>query len=240
MLKNARFFHILYIAIIAILVVVIVVLAIKINTKKEEPMNFGEYYKIKTDSFNLQNENLAEGQIVFIGDSITDSYVLDDYYYDLDLATYNRGISGDSTAGVLNRLKVSLFDIKPSKIVLMIGTNDVNGGVSDKIILSNYQQILTQIKTNLPNAQVFCVSIIPQNPVLEKYSGIKFERTSKVILNLNPQIKTLVESNGAVYVDLYSQLADSNNNLIMQYSDDGLHLNAAGFEVWTNLIKPYL
>jgi lysophospholipase L1-like esterase len=42
------------------------------------------------------------------------------------------------------------------------------------------------------------------------------------------------------YIDLFPLLADDNNMLIEEYSDDGLHLNAAGFEVWTNLIKPYL
>ena len=42
------------------------------------------------------------------------------------------------------------------------------------------------------------------------------------------------------YIDLFSLLADSNQMLIEKYSDDGIHLNAEGFTVWTNLIKPYL
>ena len=62
---------------------------------------------------------------MFVGDSITDLYVLDDHYADLPQAVYNRGIGGDTTAGVLARLQVSVLDLQPDVVVLMIGTNDL-------------------------------------------------------------------------------------------------------------------
>ena len=69
------------------------------------------YYQKKCDSYAVQNTNLSKGQIIFIGDSITDLYPLDDYYADLNLVTYNRGIGGDTTQGVLERLKVSFCSV---------------------------------------------------------------------------------------------------------------------------------
>lgn len=240
MLKKINYFHFIYIAIITILATVVVVLAININNEPEMTPH-QQYYQNKCDSYRVQNMNLSKGQIVFIGDSITDLYQLDDYYVDLDLATYNRGIGGDTTSGVLNRLEVSLFDINPSKIVLMIGTNDINGNVKNAKILANYNEILTKIKRELPDTQIYCVSIIPQNLTIETYSDIKVEKTTKTILEINSKIKDMVANEENVtYIDLFPLLADSNNLLIEKYSDDGLHLNAAGFEVWTNLIKPYL
>lgn len=240
MFKKNNLFHFIYIAIIVILATVIIVLTV--DVKNDSQLNeHQQYYQIKCNSYNVQNTNLSKGQIVFIGDSITNLYPLDDYYADLDLATYNRGIGGDTTAGVLNRLKVSLFDIKPSKIVLMIGTNDINGNVDNSKIIANYKEILTKIKTELPDTEIFCVSIIPQNLTLETYSNIKVEETTKTILEINTQIKEIIEKESNVtYIDLFSLLADDNNMLIEKYSDDGIHLNAAGFEVWTKLIKPYL
>ena len=242
MIKKNKLVHIIYISIITILTIAIVVLSIVLipeKLKSEDP-NI-QYYNSKCQAFNLQNFNLTEGQIVFIGDSITDLYPLDEYYADLDLATYNRGIGGDTTSGVLKRLKISLFDIKPSKIVLLIGANDVNGCVEKSKILSNYQEILTKIKTELPETQVYCMSMIPQNLTLETYSTIDVEKTTQTILELNPQIEAMVSNEpNFTYLDLFSLLADSNNMLIETYSDDGIHLNAAGFEVWTSLIKPYL
>ena len=178
---------------------------------------------------------------MFIGDSITDLYPLDDYYAELELATYNRGISGDVTQGVLDRLEVSLFDLKPSKIVLLIGTNDINWSVDPSTLLENYERIVTTIRERLPQAELYCVSIIPQNEMLERYSAIDVDQTTPVIMAVNEQIRKLAqERENITYVDLFSQLSDEGNRLIEAYSDDGLHLNQNGFAVWTNLIKPYL
>ena len=241
--KKNTIFHLIYIMIIVILTVVIFGFAFKfqINSEVDAKNPHQQYYQDKCDSYKVQNINLSKEQIVFIGDSITDLYPLDDYYADLDLATYNRGIAGDSTEGVLKRLDVSLFDIKPSKVVLLIGTNDINGNIESSKIIANYKKIIDKIKMELPNTYIYCVSIIPQNFTLETYTNIKVEKTTKTILEINSKIKDMVANEEKVrYIDLFPLLADSNNMLIKKYSDDGIHLNAAGFEVWTNLIKPYL
>ena len=242
MLKKNKIVHIVYLAVIAVLVTVIVVLAVNLQQKSEIAWtDHQKYYQAKCESYKVQNVNLSKGQIVFVGDSITDLYPLDDYYADLDLAAYNRGIGGDTTTGVLNRLKESIFDLKPSKVVLMIGTNDINGGVKTDKILENYQSILEKIQAELPTTKIYCVSIIPQNLTLEGYSLIKVSKTTSRILEINEQIKSIVSSKENItYLDLFPLLADENNMLIERYSDDGLHLNAEGFKVWTGLLKPYL
>ena len=198
------------------------------------------YYEIKCNSFEVQNVNLSYGQIVFIGDSITDGCALDTFYGDLKLAVYNRGIGGDNTSGVLKRLKGSVFDIRPSKIVIMIGTNDINGNVSQDKILQNYREILRQFKGNLPEAEVICVSIIPQNKQLEQYTPVKVDETTKTILQINPKIESLANEFGYTYVDLFSSLADSNNMLIEEYSPDGIHLNNEGYKIYSSKIKHLL
>ena len=99
------------------------------------------YYENKCLAFSLENANYSKGQIIFIGDSITDGYPLDSYYGDLNLKTYNRGIGGDRTSGVYRRLKVSLYDLKPTKVILMIGINDINSGETNDEIIANYSQI---------------------------------------------------------------------------------------------------
>lgn len=211
------------------------------ESEPEDDRNVMEiYYDNKCESYGVQNANLAKGQIVFIGDSITDMYILDDHYADLPLASYNRGIGGDTTAGVLRRLKVSVFDIKPSVVVLMIGTNDINGGVSESDILSRYGQIIDEIYRELPDAKLYCMSIIPQNEDIETYSSIRISDTTPRILSANSKIRQLAESRGAIYLDLFPLLADAENHLIKEYSDDGLHLNPTGLAVWTELLKPYL
>ena len=210
------------------------------NMNDDPLSDLAQYYEYKCQGYKVQNMNHARGQIVFLGDSITDLYVLDDHYRDLPLATYNRGISGDTTQGVLDRLKVSAFDIAPSVIVLMIGTNDINGNYEKAGILQRYEKIIDEIYKALPEVTLFCMSVIPQNEVLETYSTVRVEKTTEIILDINGQIKALAEKKGATYLDLFSHLADENNRLIKEYSDDGLHLNNNGLTVWTKLLKPYL
>jgi lysophospholipase L1-like esterase len=232
----------IYILIISLLLVATIVLsvAVVIANQRKPTWEMGDYYRNKVRSFAIQNTNLSKGQIIFVGDSITDLYPLDDYFADLGLACYNRGIGGDTTTGVINRLDVSLFDLEPSKIILMIGTNDINGGVSRDQIVTNYRKILDEIKINQPTVDLYFVSVIPQNKDLESYTGIKVDETNRAILGINDDIKKLCEEYGHTFVDLHSLLLDEDGYLKKDYSDDGIHLNSSGFQVWTSLIKPYL
>jgi len=241
-MKKSKTLHFIYVSVIVLLAVAVGILGFFLGKKIKEDKNENKkHYEEKCAAYALENFHYSKGQIVFIGDSITELFPLDDYFAELDLATYNRGIAGDTTGGVLNRLQVSLFDIKPSKIVLLIGENDVNGRVEKSKILENYQAILNEISTKLPDAQVYCMSMVPPNLTLETYTEIDVEKTITTMMELNPQIENMVNSiPNMTYIDLFSLFADENNMLIEKYSDDGIHLNAAAFEVWANVIKPYL
>ena len=231
-----------YLSAISVLLIIIIALSVSLywaNVKKFS-WQANDYYNNKVMSFGVQNANLSKGQIVFVGDSITDLYPLDDYYADLDLACYNRGIGGDTTSGVINRLQVSIFDLEPSKIVLMIGTNDVNGGVAFDKIISNYRIILDEIKKNQPTVELYFVSVIPQNEVLRGSNGFDVTKNNETIKNINKEIKNLCDEYGYTYVDMFLDLLDEEGYLHKDMSDDGLHLNSNGFEVWTLLLKPYL
>lgn len=226
----------IYLPIILLLIGGIVLMSILwLNIKNEDK----SYYQTKCDSFAVQNANLSKGQIVFIGDSITDLYPLDNYYADLNLAAYNRGIAGDVTQGVLDRLKVSLYDLNPSKIVLMIGINDLNSGQSNEYVLSNYDKILSGIKNNLPTTSVYCMSVLPLGTKILDY-GIDIDARNTQIMQLNPQIQTLCSTYGCTYVDLFSSVCNTDKRLQDSLTDDGIHLNANGFAAWTSVLKPLL
>ena len=231
----------IYLSVIAVLIIAVIVVGLALGIEPKEEENFFKvYYDNKCESYGIQNYNLSKGQIIFIGDSITDLCPLDDYYLDLPLACYNRGIGGDTTEGVLDRLQVSIFDLMPSKVVLMIGTNDVNGGKSEKYIVNNYAKIIKEIKEGVPNVELYCMSIIPQNKDMESYSDVDTTANNIKIQSINGKIKGLSEEQEATYIDLYPALLGKEGNLDKAYSDDGLHLNAEGFAVWSGILKPYL
>ena len=207
-------------------------------TIKKNVENSQDYFDKKVAQFTMENANFSKGQIVFIGDSITDLYHLDDYYQDLPLRTYNRGIGGDVTGMLLKRIQVSLYDLEPTKVVLMIGINDINGGVSTDTILKNYNDILSGIKTKLPFAKVYTMSILPINNDVPSYIDVK--KSTERILSINEEIKEMASNYSYQYMDLFSLVKDDNNHLKKEYSLDGIHLSEQGFVTWTNLIKPEL
>ena len=243
-MKKLALKDILYLVAIIILLIALIIVSVlyglectKKNTDNESEVQ--NYYDMKCSAFELENYNFSKGQIVFIGDSITDGYPLDNFYGDLALRTYNRGISGDVTSGVYRRLKLSLFDLAPTKIVLMIGINDINLGLTNDEIMINYTSIIDDIKTNLPSADVTCLSVLPMNSIVEQY-GVDLAKATAQIKDLNGRIKTFVEGKGYRYIDLFTHFADENDHLITTYSNDGLHPNNAGYVVWTNVLKPVL
>ena len=193
-------------------------------------------YEEKLENFISENPSLEKNQIVFIGDSITAGYRLNRYYRNLNAETYNRGISGDTTDWMTARLQISLFDLAPSKIVLMIGTNDINGGKSADEIAANYENILCLIASNLPNTKVCCISIIPQN---KEYSTEAPENNLR-IQETNKKIELLSKSFGYEYVNLYDSLTDESGLLKRNCSSDGLHLNQKGYRIWTQAMKEFL
>ncbi|MCR5553245.1 MAG: G-D-S-L family lipolytic protein [bacterium] len=198
------------------------------------------YWQTKYNEFIVENRSAQMGQIVFLGDSITDLCPLENYYSDLSLKTYNRGIGGDTTLGVLGRLDVSVFDIAPSKIVLMIGINDINSGRTVAEIAESYSDILNQFKTRLPETEVYCMSVLPMSDKLLQVVSIDLTERNNLVISLNEEIKGLAEGLGYCYLDLFSLVATGENLLKNELTDDGIHLNGNGFTIWANLVKPYL
>ena len=232
----------IFLSVIAILLIAVIYLSVSLHFANQRKIywEIGEYHNDKLMAFTVENNNYAKGQIVFVGDSITDLCPLDKYYSDLDLATYNRGIGGDTTQGVIDRLQVSVFDIEPSKIVLMIGTNDVDTNIPNETILANYKIILDEIKRNQPTVELYFVSIIPQNEDIRELAGLNVAENNKTIKYLNSEIEKLCEEYGYTYVDIFSSLLDEDGYLLKECSYDGLHLNSNGFEIWVEILKPYL
>lgn len=141
----------------------------------------------------------------------------------------NQGLSGDTTAGILKRL--SLFDrTNPDAIYLMAGINDLRQGATDQEILTNLQQIMRQLRTRHPYAQVYVHSILPT-----RLEAIPVER----IRRLNYSISQLALREASYYINLQPAFADADGHLQTKLTTDGLHLNAMGYRLWKIAIAPF-
>jgi lysophospholipase L1-like esterase len=171
--------------------------------------------------------------VVMIGDSLTDNAEWHEIFPDIAIA--GRGIAGDTSAGVRHRLD-GILAMQPKKAFLMIGINDTHRDISIDDILKNYQNIaerLTKIGTKL-----YVQSVLYCQPHRAPAIFACAENLP-VITALNKALQALAQQHGYEYVDLNRVLAP-HGVLLDEYTWDGVHLNAAGYEVWAAEIKPLL
>ncbi len=198
------------------------------------------YKKVVDNSFFELNKSARPGGIVFLGDSITDFYRINEFFHDSYII--NRGIGGDTTDGVLNRMPESVYALSPSKVFLLIGTNDIGEKKSQEYIVSNIGKIIQKIQENCPDARIYLQSIYPISKAKDKRIKrvIVKKRTNNKILSINAELEKRAKEKGIVYIDVYSHLIDEVGNLKLEYTVEGLHLNAKGYKVVSDVLRPFV
>ena len=184
-----------------------------------------EYYDQKLVLYAEENKSYSEFEvdIAFIGDSLTDGYDVEHYYP--EYVVENRGIAGDTTHGLFARLDVSVYQLKPKVIVMLIGANNFD------TMFEDYEDIILGIKENLPQTQLVICSLTSM--------GREWGRNNHKAAFNNVKIKAFAEKYECPYVDLYTALLNFETNEIYEhYTTDGGHLTADGYEVFTSRVKP--
>ncbi|WP_446898134.1 GDSL-type esterase/lipase family protein [Clostridium sp. LBM24168] len=190
---------------------------------QKEIITKNAYYLSKQSQF--ETLNIKSGDIIFLGDSLTNRSEWEEIFNNPNIK--NRGIDGDTTNGVLNRVN-TITKGYPKKIFLMIGINDLLHKKDIAYILSNYKQILNQIRNNSPNTIIYIESILPNNHI----------KSNKDVTLLNEELQKL-SNNKIIYIDLFHKFVKY-NKLSSKYTYDGTHLNGHGYLIWKNEVKKYI
>lgn len=193
--------------------------------KSNDMKAFWEFYNGKIEGFEKENEEFKgkDVDVVFLGDSLTDGYNVKEFYP--EYTVLNRGIGGDTSVWLEERLDVSLYAVKPKVAVMLIGANNMD------TMLENYESILKSFKENAPRTKIVLLS-------LTSMSG-EWGKKNQLAAYNNVQIKMYAEIYGYEYVDLYSALLNLETGEIYdEYTTDGGHLTQKGYEVLTAAIKP--
>jgi lysophospholipase L1-like esterase len=172
----------------------------------------------------------GDKRIVFLGDSITDGWRLNEYFPNRDFV--NRGISGQITAEMLDRMKADVIDLKPAAMLVLAGTNDIARGVP----LSTIENNLTMIADLADHYKIkpLFASVLPisdyHKDVNPRYEMTKL-RPASSILELNRWLEGFCKQRHYAYVDYFSQMVDPAGYMKTDLADDGLHPNSAGYRV---------
>lgn len=196
----------------------------------------------KKENYTLLNRKYAlKNQTVLLGDSITDFFNCYELFYDFSKssgqAVYNRGISGDTSDRLIERLYDNVLYIEPKNIVLLIGTNDISRGIPLSDSVKNLERIITETKNACPDVNFIVEAVYPINENMRD----KFEkRKNKIICEMNNEFIKLCEKHNCVWLDFTDKLKDESGNLKKELTYDGLHINAKAYEIIAENIIPLL
>jgi lysophospholipase L1-like esterase len=202
------------------------------QTKTYDTMpNLPEHYVERYERF--KKEPIVKERVIMMGNSITEGGNWQTLLK--DSTVINRGISGDVTFGVLNRIK-EVTDRKPSKLFLLIGINDLSRNTPVEVIIENVFMIVGKIRSGSPGTSIYIQSILPTN---ESFKNLNKNFLGKMehIATINSQVKKYAKKLKFTYVDLYSSFLDGDGRLEAKMTTDGLHLSAAGYNRWVEILK---
>jgi len=202
----------------------------------------------KLENYIELNRFVEPGQILFAGSSLAENFPVNELLnsYDKRYIVYNRGIGGDIISGLLGSMNERIFDLKPSKIFINIGTNDINEpDFTEDNLLDNYNRVLKQVIQQLPATKIYILSYYPVNSNIKSripedvLKAMFARRTNSVINRLNRRLEDLADKLNCTYIDVHSILLDAEGNLDQKYTVEGIHLKPNAYEVILKILVTY-
>lgn len=196
-----------------------------------DPANLARYAEANR---KLGPAAAGKPRVVFFGDSITDFWRLNEYFPDSGYV--NRGIAGQLSSHLLQRMKDDVIDLHPEAVLILVGTNDLSRSVPVSAIESNYQML-----ADLAGAYKIKVIFASVTPVSDYHKDQEptYERTLQrppaQIKVLNEWLQKFCAQRGYAYVDYFTATVDPAGQFQAELSDDGLHPNAKGYRVMAPL-----
>ena len=171
--------------------------------------------------------------LVFLGDSITQGFG-DDFQGAFPGAKLaNRGISGDTTRGMLLRLADDCLALDPAGVVMLMGTNDLEEGAEPETIAGNVKAIISAIEAKNPRTPIIVCQVFP--------SAADKKRPAEKIKKLNALVAEQVKGDPRVrLVDTWTLFADGEGDAKPEEFPDLLHPNELGYAKWVAAIRPVL
>ncbi len=185
--------------------------------------------RYREDNAKLPEPAAGEQRVVFMGDSITDGWGRAYGKFFPGKPYVNRGISGQTTPQMLIRFRPDVLALKPKAVVILAGTNDIAGNTGPET-LEDIEGNLTSM-AELAKANGIRVVLSSVMPVCDYIRPQTAQRPPEKIVALNDWMEAYAAKNGFVYLDYYSAMLDDSNMFKRELTNDGLHPNAAGYDV---------
>lgn len=193
--------------------------------------------RYREDNAKIAPPAKDEKRVVFLGDSITDSWDGPGNGGFFPGKPYiNRGISGQTTPQTLIRFRPDVIALKPKVVVILAGTNDIAGNTGQTTLRAIEDNLISMAELARANGiRVVLASLLPVSDYEKTKDGKPIIRTTQrppeLIKALNEWMRRYAAENGLTYLDYYSAMTDEKGFLKDELSNDGLHANDKGYAV---------
>lgn len=199
--------------------------------------------RYRNDNEKIASANKNEMRVVFLGDSITDSWDDPKYGGFFNGKPYlNRGISGQTTPQMLIRFRPDVIELAPKVVVILAGTNDLAGNTGPTTLEAIEDNLMSMAElAQRHHIRLVFASVLPVSDYEKTADGQPriqtIRRPPDQIKALNYWIKKYAAENGFTYLDYYSAMIDDKGFLKDELSNDGLHPNERGYAVMAPLAE---
>ncbi len=202
----------------------------------------------KLERYRILNQNVKKGEILFTGSSLMEQFPVNELLMTngMDQVVYNRGIGGFTTTDMLLHMEEMVFGTEPSRIFINIGTNDIGSPEYQlEALLERYEEIIVRIQERLPEAEINMMAYYPVNetdkiPEGEWGKTAFVTRTNENLNIANAAIENLAAKKGCRFINVNEGLADERGKLKKEYTIEGIHMYANGYQVVLQNLKKYL
>lgn len=198
--------------------------------------------------YSVLNRNVLKGKILFTGSSLMEQFPINELLMTngMEQVVYNRGIGGFTTNDMLQHMEEMVFGTEPSRIFINIGTNDIgNPDYKLEVLMENYEKIISLIQKRLPAAEINMMAYYPVNEIdklpEEEWGKILFiTRTNENIHIANNAVEKLAAKMGCRFINVNQGLTDESGRLKKEFTIEGIHMYANGYQVVLDNLKKYL
>ena len=190
--------------------------------------------------YREENKTVQYGQTVFAGSSLMEMFPINKLLeeHNDSMTVYNRGIGGFVSRELLEVIDVCAIDLKPSKIFINIGTNDLSDSrIPISELMENYDKIISEIEARLPETVIYLMAYYPVN---YEAADENMKECLKIRTNENVEVKKLAERHNQRYININKNLMDEQCRLKAEYTIEGLHINEDGYRAIYDDIMAYV
>lgn len=204
---------------------------------QQVPYRGSKHYNTRMKQFE-QEGVLPDNAIIMLGDSHSEYGGDWNRHFPDAPMIFNRGIIGDDSRGIQNRLN-QVLTCNPSKIFFECGTNDLSHGWSVERSFQGIIKVIETIRSHCPQTKLYVQSLLPLNDKVGVWKLLKGKED--MIVQLNGKLKEYCDHHSLPFIDLYTPLLNVNTNRMQsEYCRDGLHLTDKGYAIWANIIRHFM